>query len=112
MSKINMSDELLNMSEINREFRQLADKNDWQAYHTPKNLAAAVAVEACELLAEFQWLTPEQSAHLTDVQKTRVADEMADVLMYMSELAARLDINLAQSVQLKIEKNKHRFTHS
>ena len=109
MSKNNTIDQLLNISEINREFRQIADNNRWQSYHTPKNLAAALMVEAGELLAEFQWLTPEQSENLTQAQQVCVADEMADILLYMSELAARLDINLAHAVQLKIEKNKHRF---
>ena len=111
MSEINTSDQLLNVSEMNREFRQIADKKDWQSYHTPKNLAAALMVEAGELLAEFQWLTPEQSENLSQSQTARVADEMADILLYMSELATRLDINLAHAVQLKIEKNTLRFSN-
>jgi NTP pyrophosphatase (non-canonical NTP hydrolase) len=98
----------LNIVEINQEFRALAAINNWQAYHSPKNLAAAVAVEASELLAEFQWLTPEQSSTLDALQKNRVADEVADVFMYLTELCVQLNINMADAIQAKIEKNKHR----
>jgi dCTP diphosphatase len=102
-------DQLLNITKINRAFRAIAVVNDWQAYHTPKNLAAAVAVEASELLAEFQWLTVEDSKALNLQQKSQVADEVADVIMYLTELCAQLDINMADAVQTKINKNKQRF---
>lgn len=104
--------ELLNPAEINREFRALAEINNWRSYHTPKNLAAAVAVEASELLAEFQWLTPEESRTLDAQQKSNVADEVADVIMYLTELCAQLDIDMADAVETKIEKNKQRFKTS
>lgn len=99
----------LNITEINREFRALAVANNWQAYHTPKNLAAAVAIEASELLAEFQWLTPEDSCALNAQQTLDVADEVADVIMYLTELCRRLNIDIASAVQSKIEKNKLRI---
>lgn len=101
--------QLLDLAEINREFRALAADNSWQAYHTPKNLAAAIAVEAGELLAEFQWLTPEESMALSTLQKSQVADEVADVIMYLTELCVCLDIDMAEALQAKIHKNKQRF---
>lgn len=103
-------DKLINLSEIAREFGKIAAANAWQAYHTPKNLAAAVAVEAAELLAEFQWLTPEQSGNLSGEQKRRVAAEAADVVMYLSELCRQLDIDMATALETKIEFNKKRFS--
>lgn len=113
MSEVNREnnrvDASLDIAEINREFRAIAAANKWQAYHTPKNLAAAVAVEASELLAEFQWLTPEESLALNEDQKAKVADEVADVVMYLTELCRRLDINMTSAVHTKIEKNKQRF---
>ena len=112
MSKMNRdihSEQLLNIASINREFRAIAAINNWQSYHTPKNLAAAIAVEASELLAEFQWLTAEDSKALTPQQKSRVADEVADVIMYLTELCAQLDIDMADAIQSKIDKNKQRF---
>lgn len=99
----------LELAEINREFRAIAIKNTWQAYHTPKNLASAVAVEASELLAEFQWLTPEESANLSSEKRIQVADEIADILMYLTELSMQLGIDVTDAVQAKIEKNKRRF---
>lgn len=101
--------QLIDLTEINREFRVIAAANDWQAYHNPKNLAAAIAVEASELLAEFQWLTPDESSHLNTQQQSQVADEVADVIMYLTELCAQLNINMVDALQSKIEKNKHRF---
>jgi NTP pyrophosphatase (non-canonical NTP hydrolase) len=103
------SDQLLNISQINGEFRKIAAHKGWQAYHNPKNLAAAIAVEAGELLAEFQWLSADESNHLNAEQKVRVADEVADVIMYLTELSARLDIDIATAIQSKIEKNNQRF---
>ncbi len=103
------AEQLLNIAIINREFRALAMINGWQSYHTPKNLAAAVSVEASELLAEFQCLTAEESRMLDSQQKSQVADEIADVIMYLTELCAQLDINMANAIHTKIEKNKQRF---
>jgi len=99
----------LNIANINREFRAIAIANNWQAYHNPKNLAAAVSVEAGELLAEFQWLTAEESCSLSAAQKSQVADEIADIIMYLTELSLRLDVDMVDAVNAKIEKNKQRF---
>ncbi|RYY75518.1 MAG: nucleotide pyrophosphohydrolase [Gammaproteobacteria bacterium] len=99
----------LNIAHINREFRAIAAANNWQAYHNPKNLAAAVSVEASELLAEFQWLSVEESCTLSASQKSQVADEIADIIMYLTELSARLNIDMVEAVDTKIQKNKQRF---
>lgn len=109
MSDAKPGDKLINLSRITYEFREIAVLNAWQAYHTPKNLASAVAVEASELLAEFQWLTPEQSCNLSAEQKERVAHEVADVVMYVNELCNQLGIDVASAVSSKIELNKKRF---
>lgn len=105
-----MQQQQLDLAQINRAFRELAERKAWQAYHTPKNLAAAVAVEAAELLENFQWLSDEQAAALKDdaLAKGKVADEVADVLMYLVELCARMEIDLAEAVAQKICKNNER----
>jgi NTP pyrophosphatase (non-canonical NTP hydrolase) len=102
-----MTQSLLDLAATSRAFRELAERKGWQAYHTPKNLAAAVAVEAAELLEIFQWLSDEQAQALQHnlPAKTRVANEAADVVMYVIELCQRLDIDLAAAVAQKIEKN-------
>ena len=99
----------LDLAEINREFRAIAALNGWGSYHNPKNLTAALAVEVGELLAEFQWLTPAQASHLTALQKSRVEAEIADVILYLSELCVSLGIEAADAVQAKIEINRNRF---
>lgn len=103
-----MQPHLLDLATITSAFRELAKREGWQAYHTPKNLAAAVSVEAAELLEIFQWLSDEQARGLArdPEAKIKVADEVVDVLMYLVELCARLDIDLVDAVAQKIEKNK------
>ena len=105
-----MKNHTLNLTEINQAFRQRAATKGWQAYHTPKNLAAAVAVETAELLEIFQWLTDEQAQQLKDDQdaKNRVADEVADIVMYLTELCVRLDIDMPTAIAQKINKNATR----
>ena len=89
--------------------KQFADARDWEKFHTPKNLAMAVAGEAGELAAEFQWLTPEESSGLTKDQLKAVELEMADVAIYLLRLADVLGIDIAGAVKEKIELNEGRF---
>nr|WP_203593869.1 nucleotide pyrophosphohydrolase [Streptomyces sp. SID9124] len=83
----------------------------WGPYHTPKNLAAALSVEASELLEIFQWLTPEQSARVMADPATapRVADEVADVLAYLLQFCDVLGIDVLAALAAKIERNESRF---
>ena len=82
--------------------RRFAAERDWDQFHTPKNLAAALAVEAAELLEPFQWLTAEESARLTPEQLAAVQEEMADVLLYLVRLADKLDVDLIAAARDKI----------
>ena len=90
--------------------REFAAERDWEQFHTPKNLAMALAGEAGELVAEFQWLTPEQSANLTADQRAAVAEEMADVLIYLCRLADVTGIDLLDAAERKLESNRARYT--
>lgn len=89
--------------------RDFADERDWEQFHTPKNLAMALAGEAGELLAELQWLTPRESQELTGEAKARVADEMADVLNYLVRLADVLGVDLLAASESKMERNAVRY---
>jgi NTP pyrophosphatase (non-canonical NTP hydrolase) len=89
--------------------RAFAAERDWDEFHTPKNLAAALAVEAAELLEPFQWLTAEQSAALTPEQLAAVREEMADVLLYLVRLADKLDVDLLAAAQDKIARNALKY---
>lgn len=89
--------------------RQFSAARDWRQYHTPKNLAMALIVEAAELVEQFQWMTPEQSLALTDEQLTAVRDEVADTLIYLVELADVLDIDLIAAARGKMVKNAVKY---
>ena len=89
--------------------RRFADERDWEQFHTPKNLAIALSVEASELLERFQWLTPEQSAALDDEALARVREEMADVLLYLVRLADVLDVDLIAAARDKMALNAQKY---
>jgi len=96
---------------LQRQLRDFAAARDWQPYHAPKNLAMALMVEAAELLELFQWLTPEESRRLTDddAKKEQVSDEMADVLLYLLQLADHTGVDLEQAVAAKLVKNAAKY---
>jgi dCTP diphosphatase len=82
---------------------------DWHLYHTPKNLTAALIVEAAELLEPFQWLTPEQSLNLPAAKKEAVRQEMADVLIYLVSLANCLEVDLLDAAEAKLAINAAKY---
>lgn len=89
--------------------REFAAERDWQPYHTPKNLAMAMIVEAAELVEHFQWLTPEQSLVLAPDKLLEVRDEVADTLIYLVELADVLGIDPIAAARDKIAKNAIKY---
>ena len=101
----------LDLNEIKEHLRRFAAERDWEQFHTPKNLAMALAGEAGELLEIFQWLTPEESADvMADAASSRaVEDELADVLQYVVRLADELDVDLYEAVWRKLRENAERY---
>lgn len=89
--------------------RRFAEARDWQPFHTPKNLAMALSVEAAELVECFQWLTPEQSAGLGARERRAVEQEMADVLLYLLRLADVLEVDLPQAARRKMALNARKY---
>ncbi|MCX2185360.1 nucleotide pyrophosphohydrolase [Streptomyces sp. SKN60] len=96
---------------LQRRLAEFAAARDWQPYHTPKNLAAALSVEAAELLEIFQWSTPEEAARvMTDPDSAhRVRDEVADVLAYLLQFCEVLGIDPLEALSAKIDRNELRF---
>jgi len=97
------------LAKLRADLRRFAAARDWQQFHTPKNLAMALAVEAAELLEHFQWLTAEQSARLGVRRRHAVAEEIADVLLYLTRLADVLGIDLLAAAQRKLRANARKY---
>mgnify|MGYP000921673376 FL=1 len=89
--------------------RAFAQARDWEQFHTPKNLASALSVEASELLEHFQWLTEVQSQTLSPDKKDAVAAEAADVFLYLLQLCDKLGIDLIAAAQAKMLVNAEKY---
>jgi NTP pyrophosphatase (non-canonical NTP hydrolase) len=97
------------LTQLRDALRKFADERDWNQYHSPKNLASALSVEAAELLERFQWLTEDQSRNLPPDELQKVREEMADVLNYLVRLADKLEVNLLEAAREKIELNAKKY---
>ena len=100
------------MTEIDRlreQLRAFAEARDWEKFHSPKNLAMALAAEAGELLEVFQWMTEPQSRDLPPDARARASEEIADVLLYLVRLADRLGVDLEQAAHAKIALNAVKY---
>ena len=101
-----MINELQILTEALRDF---ARARDWEQFHSPKNLASALAVEAAELLEHFQWLTEAQSRDLPADKRAEVGAEAADVLLYLLQLCDKLGIDLAEAARAKLKVNAEKY---
>jgi NTP pyrophosphatase (non-canonical NTP hydrolase) len=99
----------MSIGELQTALRAFAHERDWEQFHSPKNLAAALAVEAGEVLEHFQWLSEDESAALDDARRREVALELADVLLYLVRLADRLDVDLMASAREKLAINAQKY---
>jgi NTP pyrophosphatase (non-canonical NTP hydrolase) len=97
------------MKEIIDKLRSFADERDWAQFHSPKNLAMALSVEAAEIVEHFQWLTQAQSYRMDADTLAAVRDEIGDVLIYLTMLADKLGINPLQAALDKIEINRKKY---
>lgn len=97
---------VMDLNLLQQTLREFAAQRDWQPFHTPKNLAMALMVEAAELAEIFQWMTPEQSqaASHDKVERERIGDEVADVLLSLLQLADHCDVDLKRAVGRKLTK--------
>lgn len=97
------------LQQLALRLQDFAQQRDWGQFHSPKNLASALIVEAGELLEHFQWLTEEQSRNLPADEKQAVAHEMADVLLYLVQMATALDVDLIEAANAKVEINGKKY---
>lgn len=101
--------ELESLAALKERVRAFAQARDWEQFHSPKNLAMALIVEAAELVEHFQWLTEAQSHALEAAKREQVALELADIFIYLVRLADRLDIDLLDAAARKISLNEQRY---
>jgi NTP pyrophosphatase (non-canonical NTP hydrolase) len=97
------------LQELRERIRAFVAERDWEQFHSPKNLAMALSVEAAELLELFQWLTEERSSTPDDELRMRAAEEMADVLWFLVRIADRLDIDLLAASEAKFARNAEKY---
>ena len=97
------------MDQLREQVRKFADARDWAQFHTPKNLTMALAVEAAELMEHFQWLTPVQSAALSARERRAVAQEIADVLIYLVRLSDVLGVDTLAAAFAKLSVNARKY---
>jgi NTP pyrophosphatase (non-canonical NTP hydrolase) len=99
------------IAELTDRLRRFAAARDWQRFHTPKNLATALIVEAAELNEVFQWLTPDESTRVMENPQAaeRVRGEIADVLAYLLQLASACGVDPVRALAEKLDHNEQRF---
>jgi dCTP diphosphatase len=94
---------------LREQVREFVRERDWEQFHSPKNLAMALAVEAAELLEIFQWLTEEQSRELEPEARAAAQAEIADVLVYLVRIAEQLGIDPVAAAQRKLTDNARKY---
>jgi len=101
----------MNVEQIQKQLRAFAQERDWEQFHTPKNLASALAVETSELLEIFQWLNDAQAISIKDdvARMSKVEEEMADVTLYLLRLADVLSVDLQKAVDRKLSLNADKY---
>ncbi|MET8046568.1 nucleotide pyrophosphohydrolase [Streptosporangium sp. NPDC005286] len=99
------------LEELAGRLRRFAHEREWEQFHTPKNLAMALAGEVGELLAELQWLTPEESARAMEDPEAagRLRSELADVMVYLTRLADVLNVDLVEAAHAKLDQSDRRY---
>ncbi len=95
--------------ELMTALRGFARERQWQPFHTSKNLAMALSVEAAEIVELFQWLTPEQSRDLTPQQRAALEEEIGDVMIYLTMLAGRHDLDPLAAAWKKMAINHRKY---
>jgi dCTP diphosphatase len=97
------------LDELRDALRRFAAERDWDQFHSPKNLAIALSVEAAELLEHFQWRTDSEAGALDPGKLDEIRAEMADVLLYLIRLADKLEVDLLAAASQKIRSNAHKY---
>ncbi len=97
------------MEKLQQEINAFIDKRDWSQYHSPKNLAMALSVETSELVEIFQWLTPKESNDITGERLIHLEEEIGDIMIYLTTLAAKFGLDPLTAARKKLVKNEQKY---
>lgn len=97
------------MKQLQTEIKEFIEERDWQRFHSPKNLAMALSVETAELMEIFQWLTPSQSSHVSPEILQHIEEEIGDIMIYLTTLAAAFDLDPVTAAHKKLVKNREKY---
>lgn len=104
-----MRDDSTTLRELKTLVHQFVQERSWQQFHSPKNLAMSIAIEAAELMEHFQWHAPDDDAEDAAIDRTAVAHEIADVAAYLIALTNVLEIDLAEAIEAKMALNRKKY---
>ena len=106
-----LSDSATTLAELKERVLAFARERDWEQFHAPKNLSMALAAEAAELMEHFLWATPEESRAVAadPARKAKIAEELADIVIYALEFANATGIDVASSIEAKIAANAAKY---
>jgi dCTP diphosphatase len=106
-----MNDADATLAELKERVRDFRDRRRWERFHTPKNLSMAIAVEAAELMEQFQWLAPDESWELAEDEGglRRMGEELADIIIYALSFANCLELDVTTAVLDKLAKNAKKY---
>ena len=97
------------IAELTNHINTFRDERDWKQFHNPKDMALSISIEAAELLEHFQWKNATEYEEHVQTNRESVADEMADVAIYLFELADLLEMDLGQEMLRKLKKNAVKY---
>lgn len=98
-----------NIIELQKMIRQFVDDRDWDQFHNPKDLSISLALEAAEVMEHFQWKNDEEMAEHSKNKKDEVGEELSDVLYWVLLLANKLDVNLTDAFEKKMDQNREKY---
>lgn len=104
-----VSDNVTTVRELRDVMAQFVEERSWQRFHNAKNLSMSLAIEAGELMEHFQWLTTDEVCAGEQFDRSEVSDELADVICYALSMANALDIDIAQAIDAKMQKNRIKY---
>ena len=97
------------IKDIIEKIKKFRDERDWIQFHDPKNMAISIIIEASELLEHFQWKSKEEVENYANEHKDKIEEEIADIAIYLFELADNLRIDLSEAMERKLNKNERKY---